>query len=229
MTKNGTVFLFLISTVFLLNHPLLAADASELAGKLELKRTFTQSYDRVWDATVAVFKEKGLAKHPHKKKLSAKKKKGKIKTHKFRYFKIWNARPVVSKQYRDSYKVKIKKVAVEKPKPAEAEAPKEGQGKTSDVVLKPGDTAADPSQPASEMPPVETETVVTVEIKRKFEIHNDEKREWEPGDPIANPVGYTAEYLMNEIEVKLASTGTPSEKVEPINLITTPPLTVPQR
>ncbi|MFQ5729388.1 MAG: hypothetical protein ACE5GN_03410 [Waddliaceae bacterium] len=229
MTKKVTSFLFLISAIFLLNNPLSSADASELAGKLKLKRTFTQSYDLVWDATVAVFKEKGLGTHPHKKKMSAKKKKGKIKTPIFRYFKIWDASPVVSKQYRDSYIVKVKKVEVEKPKPAEAEAPKEGQADTPDAVLKPGDTAADAPQPAAETPPVEIETVVTVDIKRKFQIHNDEKREWEAGDPIAHPVGYTAEYLMNEIEAKLASAGTPSEKVEPINLIITPPLIVQQR
>ncbi|MFQ5597728.1 MAG: hypothetical protein ACE5GK_06720 [Nitrospiria bacterium] len=225
MAKKVFVFLFLISAVFIVSRPAMAADTSKPI-KNKIVKEFSEDYDRIWEATVAVFKEKGLGVHPHGK-MKARKKKGKIKTPTFRYFKIWSAKPVVEKQYRDSYRVKIKKFEIEKPKPAgdaaaADAAPAKEEAAAGDATLKPGDTAETPP----EAPPVEMITKVKMELKRKFEIHNDETRAWDKGDPNEHQVGYTLEYLLAAIEAKLANPGAASEKVTHANLNITPPVIV---
>ncbi|MFQ5780570.1 MAG: hypothetical protein ACE5HN_07250 [Nitrospiria bacterium] len=204
-----------------------------------LVKIFTEDYDLVWDATVAVMKEKGLFVHPHKK-TKPKKKKGRIDTPKFRYFKIFSAKPpVVEIQYRDSYKIRFKQIEEEIPQPKAAAAP---PSKPADPAAKPSDGSAKPaetaSKPADESakgkegeatpespPPVQTIKKVRMKFSRKFEIHNDETRKWVTADPSKHDVGYTLEYLMKAIEAKMKSED-PAKVASMPNLIVTPPVIV---
>ena len=112
MARKLFVFLFMI-TVVMTTHS--AAFSAEGMPKLKKgEQLFDANYDRVWDATLAVITENGFSVHPHKK-WKLKKKKGRIKTPEWRYFKIWSAQPVVSKQYKDSYKIKVKAIEIELP------------------------------------------------------------------------------------------------------------------
>jgi len=46
-----------------------------------------------------------------------------------------------------------------------------------------------------------------VEIKRKFEIHDDQKRKWVKGDPKKEKAGLSEDVLFREIELQLAGGG----------------------
>lgn len=210
MTKKALVFLFSLSLILMTTQNVSAAK----------KKRFSESYDKVWDATMAVVVEKGLSKHPHGK-AKGKKKKGKISTPTYRYFKISSARPVVETQFRDSYILKIKKVEIPKPQPVVPDAPKEEKNPAADVTLKPGDSVADPTKP----PVVETITKVELSIKRKFEVWNNENRAWEKANPKDHGVGYSEAYLMKAIEAKLSGKDA-GVKVEQANLNITPPVFV---
>ncbi len=213
MIKKTFVFLFAISFILSITHPVSAAK----------KKRFDQSYDKVWDAAKAVVDEKGLGKHPHGK-AKGKKKKGKIKTPVYRYFKISSARPVVETQYRDSYVIKIKKVEVPVPQPAAAKTPKVEENAAADVTLKPGDTAVD-AKKAPVAPKVETTTKVDLSIKRTFEIWVEATRTWDKANPKEHNVGYSEAYLMKAIEARLSGKGA-GKKVEQANLNINPPIVV---
>lgn len=195
-----------------------------------VEKIFTEDYDRVWDAMVAVMKEKGLADHPHGK-MKTKKKSGRIKTPIFRYFKIFSAEPpVVELQFRDSYKLRIKKIEVEVPQPKAKAAPvAKPDTKAADKTAKPADgkpvkeekaAAPDKEAPAPAPPTV---TKVKFTIKRKFQVHDDMTRKWVAGDPEQYKVGYSQQYLLKAIEAKLKGS---AKSAKQANLNITPPVIV---
>ncbi len=192
-----------------------AGEPLKVAKKLPtLEKMFTEDYDKIWDAILAVMKEKGLDIHPHGK-MKAKKKSGRIKTQTYRYFKIFSAKPpVVELQFRDSYKLRIKKVEVEVPaakaKAAPAAKPAEGKASKEEKV----------AVAKKEAPAAKTVTKVKFTIKRKFQVHDDMIRKWVAGDPKEYKVGYSTAYLLKAIEAKLKGSAA-SEKV--VNLNITPP------
>jgi len=209
MAKKLLFSLFLTATILVSSFLGGTADA-----KGGFEKTFSEdfSYDRVWDATIAVMTEIGFAKHPHKK-MKTKKKKGRIKTPEWRYFKIWSASPVVQKDYKDSYKIKLKKIETEVPK---ADEPGAAKAEVAAPVATPPESKADAAaKPAEGTPadavaatpppaPVETITTVKLIIKRKFLVHNDETRKWVKGDPKVEKVGFSVEDIVAAIELKLA-------------------------
>jgi len=205
MAKKVFLGLFLALAVLGSSWTARVADA-----KGGYEKVFSEDYDRVWDATVAVVTEMGFSKHPHKK-MKTKKSKGRIKTPEWRYFKIWSASPVVQKDYKDSYRIKLKKIEIEVPKPAGAADPKvDGTPPTAAAAppaAKPAETAAGEKAPEAASPPppppVETITKVKVIIKRKFLVHNDETRKWVKGDPKKEKVGFSVEDIVAAIEAKL--------------------------
>jgi len=113
MTRKIFASLVLVSVIFATNTSVFSAELKKH------ERLFTEEYSRVFDAAVAVLTEKGFGTHPHNphKKMKHKKEKGRIKTPEWRYFKIWSAKPVVEKQYKDSYKIKVKEIEIEVPQP----------------------------------------------------------------------------------------------------------------
>ncbi len=254
MTKKLFVSLVIIAAIFTANSSLFAADAPKSTAKLKIEKLFPSDVGlkTLFDATVAVLTEKGLAVHPLKNmkaKLKEKKGKGKIKTPVYRYFKIFSAKPVVENHYRDSYVLVFKVIETEKPLPVEPEAVKEGEAATpADASAGSLDAAATPVDPTAnagtesapgtaegeivaappEAPPapaVEIIKNVNLAIARKFEIHNDETRKWDKADPVEHPVGYTVVYLLDAIEKRLSS-GENAEKVEQANLNINPPINV---
>jgi len=188
-----------------------------------LEKIFTEDYDRIWDATIAVMTEKGLAVHPHGK-MKAKKKKGSIKTKIFRYFKIFSAKPpVVELDFRDSYKLKIKRIEVEIPLPkTKVAAASKADAKASDKAAKPA-KGEEKAGEKKETTVVQTVTKVKLTIKRKFQVHDDMTRKWIAGDPEKYKVGYTSKYLLKAIEAKLKGSAKTSKMT---NLNITPPLVV---
>lgn len=254
MTKKLFVSLVIIATIFIVNPALVVADAPKAAAKGKIVKLFPADVEleTLWKATVAAVTEKGLANHPHgkmKAKLRLKKGKGKIKTPIYRYFKIFSAKPLVEKHYRDSYKIALKIIETEKPIVVEPEVVAEGaaaDAAPTDAAATPADAAAPVADPAAgagtevvpaegeivaapaeavPAPPVEMIKNVKLTITRKFQIHNDETRKWGKADPVEHPVGYTVVYLLDAIEKQLAA-GENAEKIEQANLIMTPPLNV---
>lgn len=251
MTKKLFVSLVIIATVFVTSPSLFAADAPKPAAKGKIEKLFPADVEleALWKAAVAVVTEKGLATHPHgkmKAKLKAKKGKGKIKTPIYRYFKIFSAKPLNEKHYRDSYKIALKTIETEKPIEVAPEAAKEGEAAGATDAPVATDTPAAPADPAAstgaEAVPAEGEIVaappeaapapaveiiknVKLTITRKFQVHNDETRKWGKADPEEHPVGYTVVYLLDAIEKQLAA-GENAEKVEHANLNITPPVIV---
>ncbi len=219
MTRKFFVSLFLISLAFSTQITAFAADAPVKLKKGE--RLFNQDYDKVWDATIAVITEKGFAVHPHKN-MKIKKEKGRVQTPEWRYFKIWSASPVVEKQYKDSYKINLKKIEVPAPGAAPvAEKPTE----PAKTETKPEKTAAE--APATDgavakaeaaPPAVPTVTKIKISIKRKFLVHNDEKRTWDKGDPNKEMAGYSVEDLFKAIEEKLATANPAVDPAKHVNL-----------
>lgn len=194
-----------------------------------LEKVFTEDYDRVWDAMVAVLTEKGLAVHPHGK-MKAKKKSGRIKTQVYRYFKIFSAKPpLVELQFRDSYKLRIQKVEVDLPPPKAEAAPASKPGapdaKAADEAAKPGEPEKGEkgAETPEEVPAPPTITKVKFTIKRKFEVHDDMTRKWLNGDPKEYKVGYTTQYLLKAIEAKLKGS---AKSAKQANLNITPPVFV---
>ena len=231
---------FLVSILFA--SVVLSANSTVFAEKLKKgEKLFTEEYSRVFDATVAVLTEKGFADHPHKK-MKLKKEKGRIKTPEWRYFKIWSAKPVIEKQYKDSYKVKVKEIEIEVPQPAAEK--KEGEAPAADAAAAPTpdatpDTAAPdataPAAPegapaegtvAAEAAPAPIPTIkkVKVSIKRKFLVHNDETNKWDKGDPDKEKAGYSVEDLLKAIQEKLDKEPNPTaDPAKQVNLNITPP------
>jgi len=254
MTKKLFVSLVIIATIFMVSPSLVIADAPKATAKGKIVKLFPADVEleTLWKATVAAITEKGLATHPHgkmKAKLKLKKGKGKIKTPTYRYFKVFSAKPLIEKHYRDSYKIALKIIETEKPIVVEPETATEGtsaDGAPADAAATPADTAASAADPAAgagteaapaegeivaapaevaPAPPVEIIKNVKLTITRKFQIHNDETRKWGKADPVEHPVGYTVVYLLDAIEKQLAA-GENAEKVEQANLIVTPPIVV---
>ncbi|MFQ5579391.1 MAG: hypothetical protein ACE5FZ_02165 [Nitrospiria bacterium] len=193
----------------------------------KLEKMFAEDYDRVWDATVAVLTEKGLAVHPHGK-MKAKKKRGSIKTKIFRYFKIFSAKPpVVELDFRDSYKLKLKKIELEVPQPkAKPAAKPKADDKAADKATKPADVKTTKEEKVvadAPAPPAPTITKVKLTISRKFQVHDDMTRKWIAADPQKYKVGYTGKYLLKAIEAKLKDS---SKTAERTNLSVTPPVFV---
>jgi hypothetical protein len=151
-------------------------------------KVYPDDYDKVWGDVVAVLTEKGLADHPHGK-MQANKETGKITTPTFRYFRIFSASPVKEIDYRDTYTILVGK-ADAVPAPEKQAAPKEG--------AKEG--AAEAPKPA---PPAGKSSGVKVEIQRKFEIYDTEKKAWVDADPHKEEVGITAEALFQALDSKL--------------------------
>jgi len=233
MTRNFFVSILLASVILSVNT---AVFAQELKKGEQL---FKEEYSRVFDAAVAVLTEKGFAVHPHKK-MKFKKEKGRIKTPEWRYFKIWSAKPVVEKQYKDSYKIKVKEIDIEVPQPVDGE--KEGENPAADATAAaPAATAdavaATPAAPEGEGAPAEgtvaaeaapapipTIKKVKVSIKRKFLVHNDETRKWDKGDPDKENAGYSVEDLLKAIQEKLDKEPNPAtDAAKQANLNINPP------
>ncbi|HIE64857.1 MAG: hypothetical protein ABGX83_07255 [Nitrospira sp.] len=187
-----------------------------------LEKIFTEDYDRIWDAMIAVMEDKGLAVHPHGK-MKVKKKKGRIKTKVFRYFKIFSAKPpVVELDFRDSYKLRIQRIEVELPKAkAKVASASKADAKTSDKPGKPADSKVVKGEEEASAAP--TVTRVKLTIKRKFQVHDDMTRKWLAGDPEKYKVGYTTKYLLEAIEAKLKGS---AKSKNLTNLIITPPVFV---
>ncbi len=223
MTRKFFVSSFLLALVFMTQSVVFAAEAPIKLKKGE--KLFDQDYDKVWDATVAVIQEIGFSDHPHKK-WKTKKEKGRIKTPEWRYFKIWSADPVIDKHYKDSYKIKIKKIDIEVPKPAAAKpekAPDAGSTeKAPDAAAKPAADAAK-AETAESAPPVPTISKIKVSIKRKFLVHNDETRKWDKGDPDKEKAGYSVEDIYQMIEEKLTEQNPAVNPAKQANLNITPP------
>ncbi len=211
MARKLFVFLFLISVVFTTHSAAFSAEAMPKLKKGE--QLFDADYDRVWDATTAVITEKGFSNHPHKK-WKIKKEKGRIKTPEWRYFKIWSAQPVIEKQYKDSYKIKVKALEIEVPQPATE--------KKEEAAAKPGEGAE--AAIAEATPPlVPTITKVKVSIKRKFLVHNDATRKWDKGNPDKEKAGYSVEVLLRAIEEKLKDQKPTMDASKAVNLNIAPP------
>ena len=103
------------------------------------EKTYPEEFDRVWENVIAVLTERGLSEHPHGK-MSASKDSGKITTPVFRYFKIFSAKPVQERQYRDSYTVTVASEAKTKADEAKAKA-EEAAGKLEEAKDKPEEEA----------------------------------------------------------------------------------------
>lgn len=225
MTRKIFVSLLLASVVF---------GTSTVVFAEELKkdeRLFTEEYSRVFDATVAVITEKGFAVHPHKK-MKIKKEKGRIKTPEWRYFKIWSAaNPVIEKQYKDSYKIKVKEIEIEVPKTAAKKKADEAPAtETPDVAATAnpeGTPAADGTVEAkteAAPAPVATLKRVKVSINRKFLVHNYATRKWDKGDPDKEKAGYSVEEIFKAIQEKLDTEPNPvADPSKQVNLNITPP------
>lgn len=137
------------------------------------ERIFRVGYDTVFDSLVGVIKEKGLFDHPHGK-ARVKKEKGKIKTPTFRYFRIVSARfPPEEHDYRDSYVISVS--------PLTSSGTDEKEDQTAKTQGKD----------------------VKVQIKRKFQVYDQEKRKWTKGDPSQERVGISTDDLFAAVEAKL--------------------------
>lgn len=212
MTRKIFASLLLVSVIFTTNTSVFSAELKNH------ERLFTEEYSRVFDATVAVLTEKGFGTHPHKK-MKVKKEKGRIKTPEWRYFKIWSAKPVVEKQYKDSYKVKVKEIEVEVAQPA-------AEKKTDEAPATDAAPAATPETAPTEAAPAPIPTIkkVKVAIKRKFLVHNDATRKWDKGDPAKENAGYSIEDLFAAIQEKLDKEPNPAVDItKQVNLNITPP------
>ncbi len=223
MTRKIFASLLLVSVIFTANTPVFSAELKKH------ERLFTEEYSRVFDAAIAVLTEKGFATHPHKK-MKFKKEKGRIKTPEWRYFKIWSAKPVIEKHYRDSYKIKVKEIEVEVPQ-AKTEKETAEVPATDAAPAATPDTAPAESTPAdgtvvaeAEPAPIPTVKKVKVGIKRKFLIHNDATRKWDKGDPAKENAGYSIEDLFAAIQEKLDTEPNPvADVTKQVNLNINPP------
>ncbi len=218
MTRKIFASLVLVSVIFATNTSVFSAELKKH------ERLFTEEYSRVFDAAVAVLTEKGFATHPHKK-MKLKKEKGRIKTPEWRYFKIWSAKPVVEKQYKDSYKIKVKEIDIEVPQPA-VEKKADAAPETDAAPAATPDTAPAEETVAAEAAPAPIPTIkkVKVAIKRKFLVHNDATRKWDKGDPAKENAGYSIEELFAAMQEKLDNEPNPMADVtKQANLNITPP------
>lgn len=226
MARKFFVFLFMI--IIVITTPSAGFSAEGMPELKKGERLFDASYDQVWDATLAVITENGFSVHPHKK-WKHKKKKGRIKTPEWRYFKIWSAQPVISKQYKDSYKIKVKAIEIELPQTKqpkeEAVVPKEEAviPKEEAVVPKEGENPVEGAIAETKAPAVPTMTKIKVSIKRKFLVHNDATRKWDKGDPDKEKAGYSVEYLLEEIAKKLKDKNPTVDPTKIVNLNIAPP------
>lgn len=228
MTKTRFVSLFLVPVIFSVSTVVFAEEAKE-SEKLP-EKLFSEEYGRVYDATLAVVTEKGFSVHPHKN-MSADKEKGRIKTSEWRYFKIWSAKPVIEKQYKDSYKLDVTKIQIETPQPSGG-TKKEGETPAAPAAtpgekpaVAPGEKAVEGAAAGAPVP-VPTITKVKVSIKRDFLVHNDETRAWEKGDPAKEKAGYSEEDFFKAIEEKLKEQSPAVDAAKQANLNITPPPTL---
>lgn len=219
MTKRKLTSLLLVLVILGLNAVVFAEEAKEPEKFPE--KIFNEEYGRVFDATLAIVTEKGFSVHPHKN-MSSDKEKGRIKTSEWRYFKIWSAKPVVEKQYKDSYKIDVTKVEIETPQTTGAK--KEGEAPAAPAAV-PGEKGAE-GVPAAAPAPVPTITKVKVSIRRDFLVHNDETRAWDKGDPAKEKAGYSEEDLFKAIEEKLKEQNPAVDAAKQANLNITPPPTL---
>ncbi|NOY83352.1 MAG: hypothetical protein GXO96_00760 [Nitrospirae bacterium] len=223
MTRKIFASLILVSVILITNTSVFSADLKKH------ERLFTEEYSRVFDATVAVLTENGFGTHPHKK-MKVKKEKGRIKTPEWRYFKIWSAKPVVEKQYKDSYKVKVKEIEIEVAQPAAEKKADEAPATDAAPAATP-ETAPTEAVPAdgtvvTEAAPAPIPTIkkVKVAIKRKFLVHNDATRKWDKGDPAKENAGFSIEVLFAAIQEKLDKEPNPAVDItKQLNLNITPP------
>lgn len=253
MKTLHSTFLFLVLAAGLLvaqtGH---AQEAAKPGPKGPAEKTFPLDFDPVWDKVLEVLTEKGLSEHPHGK-MTVSKDTGKVTTPTFRYFKIFSAKPVVENHYRDNYIITVSQEAAVKEKAAKSksdeakfladqakEKTEEAKGKTGEeakALLDEAKTSAEDAKKAeAEAKKLSEEAKVAatkpkatkVSVQRKFEKHDDTKRQWMDADPEQEKVGFTADFLLSAIEAKLAS-GTPGEKLDSIakpNLNLTPPVIV---
>ena len=253
-TLHSTFLFLVLAAGLIVTQTGYAQDAVKAAPKGPAEKTFPLDFDPVWNTAVEVLTEKGLSEHPHGK-MTVSKETGKITTPTFRYFKIFSAKPVVENHYRDNYIITISQEAAVKEKAAKSKADEakfladqakekteEAKGKSGDeakALLDEAKTSAEDAKKAeAESKKLSEEAKVAaskpkatkISIQRKFEIHDDTKRQWVDADPDKNKVGFTAEYLLEAIEAKLAS-ATPGENVKldsiaKPNLNLTPPVIV---
>lgn len=231
MRKKISIFLWFL---FLVHAPFIQAahaqGAAKPAPKGPSERVYALPYDQVWDKVVEVLTEKGLSEHPHGK-MSANKDTGKITTPTFRYFKIYSAKPVVKEMdFRDSYTISVSEAASAKAREAKKKSEEaksaledakskmeEAKGKSGDEAKslledakqseKDGKEAAEAAKKLEEEAKVlaTKPRVVKVEVQRKFEVHDDGKRQWIETDPNASPekVGITDEMILSALDAKL--------------------------
>lgn len=232
MRKKISVFLGSLFLIPLFVQAVPAQDAAKPAPTGPPERVYSLSYDQVWDKVVEVLTEKGLSEHPHGK-MSANKDAGNITTPTFRYFKIFSAKPVVKEMdFRDTYTITVSEAASSKAKEAKKKAEEakflldEAKTKAEEAKGKSGDEAKTLLEEAkqSEKDGKESEgaakkleeeakalsskpRVVKVLVKRKFEVHDDTKRQWVETDPNATPekVGITEDMLLSAIDAKLTA------------------------
>jgi hypothetical protein len=128
--------------------------------------------------------------------------------------------------------ITLKVIETEKPLPVSEEAKKAEPEAEVAPPASPDAAAAGTEDKVvaapAEAPPapaVEIIKNVELEIKRKFQIHDDPTRKWVKADPGEHPVGYTVVHLLDAIEKRLAS-GADAEKVEQANLNINPPVIV---
>lgn len=231
MRKKINIFLWFMVFVYSLSTQIVhAQDAPKPAAKGPSERVYALPFDQVWDKVVEVLTEKGLSEHPHGK-MSADKESGKITTPVFRYFKIFSAKPVVKElDFRDTYTITVSEAASAKAKEAKKKSEEakflldEAKTKAEEAKGKSGDEAKtlleeakqsekDGKESGENAKKLEEEAkvlatkprVVKVLVQRKFEIHDDTKRQWVETDPntSAEKVGITEEVILSAIDGKL--------------------------
>jgi|GEM_PF-1429615 len=242
--KTAVVMLLCASISGLLPDPI---HAQSLPGPAEqppkgtpvraVEKSYSDSFDRVWNTLIQVLTQDRLAENPLGK-MSADKNAGKITTPTFRYFRIYSAWPVDEKDYRDTYTVTVSSAVKTEENEARAKAA-ETDAKRAEAKGKTGEEAKTLNEEASKLEAegaklaaeakqkAEQPKEVTVRIERKFEMYDNRKNSWVDADPSAQKVGISAEALFSATEHQLAIGTPPQTDAKPLpraDLVLNPPL-----
>jgi beta-lactam-binding protein with PASTA domain len=199
MGTQGLKVLFFTLVVILMARAVQAQEAPKTKSPAE--KIYPGEFEAAWDKAIEVLTEKGLSDHPHGK-MSADKDSGKITTPVFRYFKILSAKPVKEIDYRDSYTITVSRTDT-------------GPSSPPPAAGKPENGAEAPKAA-----PKGKGRFVKIQVQRKFELYDENKKQWVDGNPAQENVGYTEEALLNAIAGDSAAA---AEGAKP-NLNATPPL-----